>query len=54
MNDNNSQLPMITWFSLSLQTLRQKISKTNDKVNIPLNYKVVKFVGQDLPCFLSH
>lgn len=54
MNDTNTQLPMITWFSLSLQTLRLKISKTNDKFNIPLNYEVVKFAGQDLLCFLSH
>lgn len=55
MNDSNSELPMITWFFTLPSNFEVRIKyKTNAKVNIPLNYKVLKFVGQDLPCFLSH
>lgn len=51
MNDGNSQLPVITWFSLFLQILKWKISKTNDKVNIPLNWKVVNLLVKIYPAF---
>lgn len=41
---------ILTHFS----NFKVKSNKGNDTVNIPLNYKVGKFAGQDLPCFLSH
>ena len=51
MNDSNSL--WLPDFHSSFKFWGKKKRKTNDKVNSPLNYKVAKFTGQDLPCFLS-